>query len=155
MNRIQFIQRAFLTFFAILMLAIPSVDAEDSGLVSLLTSKLGVNEKQAEGGAGSIFNIAKQSLSDNDFSSIAKVVPGIEKMMAAAPEEKENSGFLDSISSIFGSQSDKVGKISKLNNSFQELGLSGDMVGKFMPIVLGYVKDKGGEKLMSTLKDAL
>jgi len=155
MNSIQFIQRIFLTVFVTLMMVSPTVSAEDSGLVSLLTSKLGVSEKQAEGGAGSIFNIAKQSLSDNDFSSIAKVVPGIEKMMDAAPEEEKSSGFLDSISSIFGSQSDKVGKISKLKNSFQELGLSGDMVGKFMPIVLGYVKEKGGEKLMSTLKDAL
>jgi len=155
MNSIQFFQRIFLTISVVLMLASPSVFAEESGLVSLLTSKLGVSEKQAEGGAGSIFNIAKQSLSDNDFSSIAKVVPGIEKMMAAAPEEEESSGFLDSISSLFGSHSDKVEKISKLKDSFQGLGLKGDMVGKFMPIVLGYVKEKGGEKLMSTLKSAL
>ncbi|RPJ81223.1 MAG: DUF2780 domain-containing protein, partial [Deltaproteobacteria bacterium] len=40
-------------------------------------------------------------------------------------------------------------------SSFQKLGLSGDMVGKFMPIIYGYVKEKGGEKLMESLKQAL
>jgi hypothetical protein len=155
MNRIQFTHRVLLTLLVILMLADTSVNAEEAGLVSLLISELGVTEKQAEGGAGSIFNVAKQSLSDDDFSSIAKVVPGIEKMMAAAPEEEESSGLMGTISSLFGSQSDKVGKISKLKSSFEELGLSGEMVGKFMPIVLGYVKEKGGEKLMSTLENAL
>ncbi|MFO7558444.1 MAG: DUF2780 domain-containing protein [Desulfobacterales bacterium] len=154
MNKVQFIRRSFLVVFAILMLTSYAAEAEDGGLISLLTSNLGVSEKQAEGGAGSIFNIAKQSLSDNDFSSIAQVVPGIEKMMAAAPEEKTSSGFFDRISSIFGGQSDKVEKLSKLKDSFQELGLSGDMVGKFMPIILDYVKEKGGEKLMSTLQNA-
>lgn len=155
MKGIQFIQRVLITLPVILMLAVPAVNAEEAGLVSLISSKLGVTEKQAEGGAGAIFSIAKQSLSDDDFLGIAKVVPGIEKMMAAAPEEEESSGLMGTISSLFGSQSDKVENLSKLKNSFEELGLSGEMVGKFIPIILGYVKEKGGEKLMSALQNAL
>ena len=52
------------------------------------------------------------------------------------------------------------GGASKLGNpaladSFNKLGLGGDMVGKFVPIVVDYVKEKGGKVVMNFLKSAL
>jgi len=59
--------------------------AADLELVKLLSNDLGVTENQATGGAGSIFNVAKQNMGADDFTKVAKAVPGIDKMMAAAP----------------------------------------------------------------------
>ena len=61
-----------------------------------------------ERGAGSIFQLAKQNLSVEDFSIIAKSVLGIDQMMGAAPKVEESSGTFGSISSMVGSKSKKL-----------------------------------------------
>lgn len=51
-----------------------------------------------------------------------------------------------------------VGKLSGmagLTNSFDILGMCSDMVGQFIPIVLDYVKGRGGEKAMKLLQGSL
>ncbi len=129
--------------------------AEDAGLVGLLTQKLGVSEPQAQGGAGAIFQLAKQNLGAEDFAGIEQAVPGMGGMLAAAPQLEENSGLLGGLSSLFGGGSKKLEGMSALAGSFEKLGLKSEMVGMFMPIVLDYVKEKGGEQVMNVLKGAL
>jgi hypothetical protein len=153
MIRKQFAIKIFLILFFICWITYTPTYAGDMGLVDLLTSQLGVTNSQAEGGAGSIFQLAKQNLSVEDFSSIAKAVPGIDKMVGAAPKVGGSSSSLGGISSMMGSN--KLGGMAGLASSFEKLGLSGDMVDKFMPIILDYVKNKGGEHAMSLLKGAL
>jgi hypothetical protein len=51
--------------------------------------------------------------------------------------------------------SNKIGGMASLTSSFENLGLSSEMVNKFMPIILDYVKNKGGEHAMNLLKGAL
>ncbi len=131
------------------------VYADDMGLVSLLTSQLGVSTDQAQGGAGSIFQMAKQNLGADDFSSVAESVPGIDQMMAAAPEMDKSSSSLGNISSMMGGGSDKLQGLAALAGPFKQLGMSGDMVGKFTPIILKYVKGTGGDTAMNLLKGAL
>lgn len=58
----------------------------DSGLIEALTSGLGVTQEQAGGGAGAIFNYAKQQLDPGQFSQVAAAVPGMDDMMAIAPQ---------------------------------------------------------------------
>ena len=151
MIRKQFAIRIFSMLFLICCITYTPTYAGDLGLVDLLSSQLGVIKGQAEGGAGSIFQLAKQNLSVEDFSSIAKAVPGIDKMMGAAP--KLEGGSLKGISSMMGSN--KIGGMASLTSSFEKLGLSGDMVNKFMPIILDYVNKNGGEHAMNLLKGAL
>ena len=131
------------------------VIAADLGLVDLLSSQLGVSKDQAQGGAGSIFQLAKKNLGSADFSSIAKAVPGMDKMMGAAPKTEKKSSTLGGISSMMGGSSNKLQGLAGLAGSFKSLGMSGDMVGKFTPIILDYVKNKGGEGTMNLLKSAL
>ena len=45
--------------------------------------------------------------------------------------------------------------IAELAGSFAKLGLSSDMVGKFIPIVLDYAQTKGGDEIANLLKMAL
>jgi len=131
--------------------------AEDLGLIQLLSSNLGVTEKQATGGAGSIFNVAKQKLSADDFAQVAKAVPGIDNMMAAAPKPKSEgvTGMLGGASSLFGGSAASVDKAANLSGSFSQLGMNAGMVNKFTPIILDYVKSKGGEQTMKILQGAL
>jgi len=153
MIRRQFAIKIFSIFFLICWITFTPTYAGDMGLVDLLSSQLGVTKDQAEGGAGSIFQLAKQNLNVEDFSSIAKAVPGIDQMIGAAPKVEGSSNSLGGISSMMGSN--KLGGMADLTSSFEKLGLSGDMVGKFTPIILDYVKNKGGEHAMNLLKGAL
>jgi hypothetical protein len=43
--------------------------AEGLGLVEMLVKSIGITTQQAEGGAGSIFNAAKQNMGVEDFST--------------------------------------------------------------------------------------
>ncbi len=153
MFRRQLTIKIFAIFFLIFWITYTPTYAGDTGLVDLLTSQLGVTKSQAEGGAGSIFQLAKQNLSVKDFSSVAKAVPGIDQMIGAAPKVEGSSSSLGKLSSMMGSN--KLGGMSGLTSSFEKLGLSGDMVSKFTPIILDYVKNKGGEHVMNLLKGAL
>ena len=155
MIRGQFVNKILLTLLSICWMVYTPIYAGDMGLVDLLSSQLGVSKNQAEGGAGSIFQLVKQNLSVEDFSSIAKAVPGIDQMIGAAPKIEENSSALGGISSMMGKTSNKLGGMAGLTSSFEKLGLSGDMVNKFTPIILDYVKNKGGEYTMNLLKGAL
>jgi hypothetical protein len=153
MIRRQFVIKIFSIFFLICWITFTPTYAGDMGLVDLLSSQLGVTKDQAEGGAGSIFQLAKQNLNVEDFSSIAKAVPGIDQMIGAAPKVEGSSSSLGGISSMMGSN--KLGGMAGLTSSFEKLGLSGDMVSRFTPIILDYVKNKGGEHAMNLLKGAL
>lgn len=155
MKSVQFIKKILFIFLMIGTIVCVPAHAGDLGLVDLLSSQLGVTKDQAQGGAGSIFQLAKQNLSGEDFSNVAKAVPGINQMLDAAPKMEESSGTLGSVSSIMGDKSNTLGGMAGLTNSFKKLGLSPDMVQQFTPIILDYVKDKGGEHVMSLLKSAL
>jgi hypothetical protein len=155
MMRKKCIKGVALTFFLVCWIVYVPAYAADIGLTDLLSSKLGVTQNQAEGGAGAIFQLAKKNLSSESFSSVAKVVPGIDRMMSAAPKEDKGSGTLGGITSMLGSGSKELGGMAGLTSAFGKLGLSGDMVGKFVPIILDYVKGRGGEQVMNLLKGAL
>jgi hypothetical protein len=153
-------KRAFLIMSIALLMGIifsgnTLARAADLGLVQLLSNNLGVTKKQATGGAGSIFNVAKQNMGADDFTQVAKAVPGIDKMMAAAPKSKGAKGVLGGASSLAGGSTSSVTGVASLAGSFSQLGMKAGMVNAFIPIILNYVKAKGGEPLMKTLQSAL
>ena len=100
------------------MLSFGSANAQSLDLISSLTSQLGVSEKQASGGAGALFNMAKGELGDTKFSSVEKSVPGISKMMKDGDIDLGGSG-MSSLTSMAGS----LQGIAKVNAIFDKLGL--------------------------------
>ena len=56
----------------------PSAD----GLVELLTSSLNVDTDQASGGMGAIFNYVKNHGSVEQFSQLAKSLPGVDGLVS-------------------------------------------------------------------------
>ncbi len=54
-------------------------------LIQQLVSSLGVNEDQAKGGAGLLFNLAKEKLGSGEFQQLADKIPGVSDLLGAAP----------------------------------------------------------------------
>lgn len=136
-------------------------------LVQQLVNSLGVNEEQAKGGAGLLFNLAKEKLDASEFQQIADKVPGLSTLLGAAPEPAAPAsagggmmGALGGAAAAFGASGlgDKLGGLGNLANlvsGFSKLGLSSDMIGKFVPVVLSFVQNQGGDGVRILLEKAL
>jgi hypothetical protein len=149
-NRIYRNALRSLSVLLVLMSFQVTAQAQGDDLIQSLTSQLGISGEQATGGAGAIFDYAKQNLSAEDFSSIAKGIPGMDDMLIMAPEP-ESSSTMGKVGSMLGSDS-SLGGLAGLTSSFESLGLDADMVSKFMPIVSDYVGKMSGDQAMQLLQ---
>jgi len=119
-------------------------------LVNQLTSQLNVTPAQPTGGAGAIFAQVKSHLSPGDFSKVAAAVPGMNKFLSAAPAAGGSVA-----GSVAPSLPGGAGGLTSLAGSFQSLGLSPSMAGKFVPILENYIGSKGGSNVASLFSGAL
>ena len=128
-------------------------------LVNMLVSQLGVNEGQAQGGAGLLLNLAKQQLGHADFSKVAEVVPGAQDLIKSAPQPESGGGGLmgmvGSLASSLGGGGSELGQLAGLVGGFEKLGLKPEMLAQFAPIVLNFVENKGGGEVADLLKGVL
>ena len=111
------------------------------GLMKTLTSKLGISDTQALGGAGALLQLAKDKLASGEFDKIAKIIPGSESYLNIAKSVGKISGPLTSL--------DDVKPI------FENLGMSGDLVGQFVPALSGYASMAGGSGISDLLGSVL
>ena len=124
-------------------------------LLQTLVSQLGVSEDQAKGGAGMIFNLAKEKLGGEEFDRIAALVPGMDGLLSDAPKAGGIAGAIGGIASAFGEKAGHLGDLAQLASGFKSLDLDSGMVGKFIPLILSFVKEKGGEGLGGLLEGIL
>lgn len=117
-----------------------SMTKSSPDLTSLLTKQLGVTETQANGGVGSILQLAQEKLVSGQFDQIAKVIPDSQK-------------YLDSAKHLLSGG--KVGSTAGLESAFSKLGMKPEMVKKFEPVVTNYVGEVGGPQLKSLLEGVL
>ena len=128
------------------------VFADTSKLIGSLTDLLGVTKKQATGGAGAVFREAKNNMSTADYSQLLSAIPGIDSLIQSAPQV---SGLAGKATSLFGSSSDSMQGLSSLTDSFTKLGLSPEMVNKYVDVILDFVQSEAGQQTMSMMKSAL
>jgi hypothetical protein len=121
-------------------------------LVGQLSKQLSISPTQAAGGAGTLFGLAKSRLSGADFSKVADAVPGMGNLLKAAPQPDNTS--TSGLSSLTGSLPGGIGGMASMA-SFEKLGLSPDMVSKFVPIMTSFVQSKGGSSTASLLSGVL
>ena len=124
-------------------------------LISTLVDKLGITEKQAEGGTGALFQNAKDNLSAEDFKKVSDAVPGMDGYLAAAPKAEQKSGIegtLGSTLSSLGGGAAKAGGMLDLKSAFSKLGMDSSTLGKFVPEVLDFVQSEGGQSVVGLLK---
>ena len=151
MPKYRFI-RVLTLVVALVLINLPlSGAAQASDLVSQLTSKLGVTPEQAAGGAGAIFDYAKENLSAEDFATIASGIPGMDGLLSAAPTEGSDSA-MGQLGSMLGDSGGSMGGLASLASSFESLGLDADTVNQFLPIVYDYVGSESGQQARGLLK---
>lgn len=119
--------------------------AESDELVGTLTKELGVSQDQARRGAGTLFALAKQRLEPSAFADVAKAVPGMDGLLAAAP----------ALDGIGGERGGRLGTLAAATGAFKSLGLQPGMVTKFVPVLTKFVGAKGGGNVAQLLAGAL
>ena len=129
-------------------------------LVQQLVSSLGVQEEQATGGAGLILKLAQDKLGSGEFAQITSVIPGADALLGAAPNGESGGGMMGALGGMAagmmgGNQGAALGSLMSLAGGFSQLGMSGDMVTKFFPIILNFVQQKGGAEIAGILSKAL
>ena len=117
-------------------------------LVGQLTRQLKIKPEQAIGGAGALFGVAKMKLKPEDFLKVSNAVPGIDDLLKAAPKM---GGGSDPLSQMGSALPGKAGTIAQVGGAFKQLGLSPEMVTKFLPIMTQFVKVKGGANVAGLL----
>lgn len=128
-----------------------------SGLVEQLTSSLNVNAVQASGGMGAIFNYVKNNVSAEQFSQLAKSLPGVEGLVSEMPDisklgsSEGLSGLLDKASEY----SDSVKSINDVKKQFEALGLKPEMISDFVASAKSYLDTEQGEQAKQVLTDGL
>ena len=128
------------------------------GLVDILTQQLGISQHQALGGAGAIFQTAQTGMDPQAFSTLSQSVPGITEMLNAAPVVSNPLGGMgmgSGVSSLPGGTGSTLNSAASLAASFQQLNLSPDMVGQFIPIVTNYVQNTSGQVSANLLRSVL
>ncbi|MCB1947787.1 MAG: DUF2780 domain-containing protein [Burkholderiales bacterium] len=138
------------------MTGMAGTSAGQVSLVNILTQQLGISQQQALGGAGAIFQAAQAGMNPQAFSSLSQSVPGINEMLNAAPVVSSPLGGMGSgVSSMLGGAGSTLNNAASLAASFQQLNLSPDMVGQFIPIVTNYVQNTSGQVTANLLRSAL
>ena len=119
-----------------------------AGLLNTLGSDLKITPEQAIGGAGAMLGLAKNRLSEPQFSELSKSVPGLDQIAGNSA-----IGGLNGLGGLLGGGSDKnalldgllgnIKDINDLNNAFSALGMDSGMIGQFAPIILQYLGQQG------------
>ncbi len=126
-----------------------------SGLTDVLMQQLGVTQAQAQGGAGALFQVAKQRMAADAFSQLSQAVPGMDGMLAAVPKQSSaTQNIASGLSTMMGGNK-TLDTAASLVSAFQQLDLSQGMVSQFTPIVVNYVKQNSGAQLANLLQLAL
>ena len=126
-------------------------------LINQLVSNLGISEEQAKGGAGMLFKLAQDKLSGDEFAQIADKVSGIDDMMSAAPDAAGGGlmGTVGGLMSKMGAGSGDLGALASIASGFEKLDLDSGMIGRFVPMVLDFVRSQGGDSVGDLLKGVL
>ena len=145
--------RIFCIFSCLFVFGIVAGQAETPSpeLVGMLTKDLNVTPEQATGGAGALFGLAKSRLKPEEFSQVSDAVPGMDGFLKAAPKPGGGSA----LGSLGSSLSGGSGGLASVAGAFGSLGLSPDMVSKFIPVITQFVQSKGGSGVASLLMGAL
>ena len=121
-------------FGSVMQAVAPAADAglSTNPLVGNLTKNLGVTPTQAIGGSAALLNDAKKDMKPADFKTLTTKMPQVGTLLAAAPA---TTGTLPS--------------------QFSALGMKPEMIGKFTPFLLEYIKSGTTPGMMNLVQAAL
>lgn len=126
-------------------------------MVAMLSKNLGVNQNQAEGGLGSIFNYAKDNMNNEQFVQLANVLPGVSDLIKAAPDVSKlsESTGLSGLMDKAADYSESLKAINTVKKQFEALGLNPDMIIKYIDQAKQYLDTPEGQKAKQLLNQNL
>jgi len=74
-------------------------------------------------------------------------------LIDSAPSGGGMGGLLGGVAGALGGG--ELGNLAKLAGGFSDLGLDSGMIAKFIPVVLSFIQDKGGEGLGAIVANVL
>jgi len=120
-------------------------------LVGAISKEIGATPEQSAGAAGALFGVAKSRLKADEFSQVAKAVPGMASLLGAATANTPPVGTAGALSQVAGS----AGGLASAAAAFTKLGLKPEMVGKVVPILTSFVTKSGGANVGNLLAGVL
>jgi hypothetical protein len=124
-------------------------------LIQQLTQNLGVDEAQAKGGAGLIFKMAQEKLGSGEFAQLATAIPAINNLIGEAPTP--GGGIAGAIGGLAGAMGGggQLANLAALAGGFGQLGLNPTMASEFIPVILSFVQNQGGDQVKNILAGVL
>ncbi|MBO6557303.1 MAG: DUF2780 domain-containing protein [Pseudomonadales bacterium] len=121
-----------------------------TSLLPLVTSTLGVTEKQARGGLGAVFQASKSIMTSEDFSLIERYVPEVNQLMREAPATNQLMGGALRMAGVGAGGT----AAANLATQFNDLGLGTDMILKYSGLAGDYLKNSSPD-LAGRFTDAI
>ncbi len=128
------------------------------GLVGSVTDGLGVNKEQAEGGVASLFNLAKSSLGDTDYTALASSIPGVDGLLSKVPDVSSlssSAGGVGDLLSKASDYSDSLKTINTVKQQFEALGLKPEMITQYISKIQGYLDTDQGQQAKALFTKAV
>jgi hypothetical protein len=122
-------------------------------LVDMLTKNLGIDGKQAEGGAAVLFKAAREKMGGAEFGNLLGGVPGISDLLQKAPASGGGLGGM--LGGLAGAMGGNAALIATVVGGFGKLGLNADDARKFVPVILEFLRSKVGAEGVSKLEKTL
>lgn len=130
-------------------------------LIGQLVQQLGINPQQAQGGAGLLLKLARDKLG-GEFGQVEKAVPGVNELIGSAPQPGAGGGLGGMLGGLAGKLGGgaggalgNLGGLAALAGGFSQLKLDPALIAKFAPIIIAFVKGKGGDTVAALLQKVL
>ena len=123
-------------------------------LVNAVSKDIGSSPDEAAGAVGAMFGLAKSRLKPNEFSQLAKAVPGLDLLLKAAPTGASAAapgGPAGALSDLAGT----VAGIPSVASQFSRIGLRPELAPKVASTLVSYVTKTGGAGLAGLLAGVL
>lgn len=114
-------------------------------LIQLLTSQLGVNSQQAQGGVGALLKAAQEQVTPATFGEIGKLLPQASEWMKAVPSG--GGGLGGGLGGMLGGMlGGNLGTLAKVASQFSALGIDSSKLAPFAKLALDFLqKNLSGE----------
>lgn len=130
-----------------------------NGLIDSLTSSLNVNNEQASGGMGAIFNYVKNNVSADQFTQLAGALPGVDGLISQMPDISQlGSGSSEGLGGLLdkaSEYSDSIKAVNDVKNQFEALGLKPEMINSFVTSAQNYLNTEQGQQAKQIITDGL
>jgi len=129
-----------------------TTSSQTSSLTSYTADKMGLSKEAVTGGLGSLFKVAKDNFSIDDFSTLSKSIPDISSYIDLAPK-----GSSSSIGSLLQSSdvAKKAASASYLDSAFKKLGIPKESLPILINTASGYLDSNGYGDAAGLLKKGL